>query len=76
MMMSGWYEERESARNEYISEILSEHLDTDFDSVADAIESGEFDAEVLERAIEIVRNLGVGDLGIVRSLKQILGEMK
>ena len=69
------YEAREDARSDYTSEIQLEFRDTDFDDhVADAVESGDFDTEVLERAIEIVRSLGVGDLGIIRSLKQILGE--
>ncbi len=70
------YEAREDARSDYISEILRDGYDIDSSNehITGAIESGDFDTEVLERAIEIMRSLGVGDLGIVRSLKQILGE--
>lgn len=76
--MNEWYEAREDARSEYNAQILSEARDTDFfdEHVADAIESGEFDTEVLERTIEIVRNLGVGDLGLVQSLKELQKGMK
>ena len=50
--MSEWYEAREDALNDYISEMVREAEDVDFDeSVADAIDSGEFDNEVLKRAI-------------------------
>jgi len=72
--MSEWYEAREDARNEYISEMVHEAENADFDGVADAIESGEFDTEVMERVRVIVQNLG--DLDTIRSLKEILGEIK
>lgn len=73
--MSGWYETREDARNDFIAEIVREAEDTDFEErVADAIESGEFDAEVLQRTRVIAQDLGI--LDTIQSLKQILGEME
>lgn len=67
------YEAREDARSEYNAQILAEGRDTDFDEhVGDAIESGDFDTEVLERALKIMDNFCAGSVSIRSELKQII----
>ena len=75
--MNEWYEAREDARSEYNQQILSEAGDIDLDEhVADAIDSGDFDGEVLKRSIEIVQEFGTVDLNTARTLKKILKERR
>lgn len=69
------YEARMDAKNDYNAEIANE-VQSRFDSELDGIikgeiEAGGYDNAVLDRAIEIVENLGVGSLNIVRSLKEL-----
>ncbi len=75
--MDDWYEAREDARNEYNQQILSEAGDIDLDEhVADAIDSGSFDREVLKRSIEIVQEFDTADLNTAQTLKKILKDQK
>lgn len=75
------YEERREAMNDYIAERAREMMPDESEytmdeDIPEIIEQGSFDVAVLKRTIKIVENLGVGSLGIVRSLTEILKEMK